>query len=126
MRKPRTLSALVGVGLLGAVIGCGQSAAPAPPVVSPATAPVVRVDGKDVFEQHCAKCHALNGVGGGGGGWLLPPDLGKVGGSHSAEWLTEYVKDPKTLNAGAKMPPFGTKLTPEQVKAVGDYLAGLK
>src|SRR5215211_1037053 len=70
--KPRLLSGLAGVGLLAAVVGCGQSSAPAPtssgtPVGS-TTTPVGKADGKSVFDTNCTKCHALNGVGGGKGG----------------------------------------------------------
>lgn len=129
MSGPRSFAAVVGVALLGAVLGCGGSSSAPQPVGPPAptggtSVPVASgpADGKQVFAQNCAKCHPLNGVGGKG----KNPDLGKVGVSHDAAWIVEHTKNPKTHKPQSGMPAFEAKLTAEQLKAVGDYLAAMK
>ena len=131
MSGPRSFAGLVGVALLGAVLGCGGSSSTSTaPAFTPGPTggpgnPVATAgpaDGKQVFEQHCQKCHAINGVGGKG----KNPDLGKVGTSHTAEWIVEHTKNPTVHKPGSKMPAFEKTLTAEQLKAVGDYLAAKK
>jgi mono/diheme cytochrome c family protein len=123
MSGPRSFAGFVGVALLGAVLGCGGSSS-TPPTSGGMVAPVASrpADGKQVFEQHCQKCHALNGVGGKG----KNPDLGKVGANHTADWIVEHTKNPKTHKPQSGMPAFEKTLTAEQLKAVGDYLAAKK
>lgn len=97
--------------------------------------------GKKVFVANgCFRCHAINGVrgsGGPGGPGALGrppgrggrgPDLGKVGTdeSHTASWLMEYVRNPKSKKADSRMPPFGGKIKDDDLTALADYLAGLK
>lgn len=127
MSGPRSLACLVGIALLGAVLGCeGTSTSPTstpPPVSGPGTAVASGpADGKQVFEQKCAKCHAIDGVGGKG----KNPDLGKIGASHDAAWIIEHTKNPKSHKPQSGMPAFEKTLTAEQIKAVGDYLAAKK
>ena len=128
MSGPRAFACLVGVGLLGLVFGCGgSSSSPStgvPPPAGGTSTPVAAgpADGKQVFEQNCAKCHPINGVGGKG----KNPDLGKVGATHDAAWIVEHTKSPTTHKPGSKMPSFEKTLTAEQIKAVGDYLAAKK
>jgi mono/diheme cytochrome c family protein len=77
--------------------------------------------GKAVYAaNNCANCHSLNGAGGRGG-----PDLTKVGAEegHTAEKLAEYVKQPA---AGSRMPAFAGKISDDDLKALGVYLASLK
>lgn len=128
MSGSRAVAGLIGVGLLGAVLGCGSSAAPQPVGMPPPSgtttvAAAGPADGKQVFEQNCQKCHALGGAAGAKG---KAPDLGKVGTGHTAEWIVEHTKSPTTHKPGSKMPAFEKTLTAEQIKAVGDYLAARK
>jgi cytochrome c553 len=55
------------------------------------------------------------------------PDLGKVGQdpTHTVEWLMEYVRNPKSKKADAKM-PAQTKINDQDLRAVAEYLASLK
>ena len=56
------------------------------------------------------------------------PDLGKVGAdeSHTAAWLMEYVRNPKSKKADSRMPRFEGKIKDDDLTALADYLAGLK
>jgi mono/diheme cytochrome c family protein len=79
--------------------------------------------GQTVFTTNCARCHAINGAGGG-----RAPDLSHVGAdaTHTAQWLAEYIKDPKRKDPGSRMPPFGGKISDSDIQAASAYLAGLK
>jgi mono/diheme cytochrome c family protein len=111
--------------------------------------------GKKVFVGNgCFKCHAINGVrsrvgggsgdpgpggpggqppgqggfGPGGPGGGRAPDLGKVGGNetHSVAWLMDFIRNPKSKKANAKMPPFEGKIKDDDLRALAEYLASLK
>jgi mono/diheme cytochrome c family protein len=76
--------------------------------------------GKEVYSAHkCAICHTINGSGGKMGG-----DLSDIGDKKDAEWLTKYVKDPKSLMPEAKMPAF--KGSDEELQDLVAYLMSLK
>jgi mono/diheme cytochrome c family protein len=85
---------------------------------------------KVTYENHCAKCHARSGEPGGPGiGGSRGPDLSKVGANpaHTAEWLADYIRDPKSKRPDAKlMPAFGGKLTEAQIKELAEWLAAKK
>ncbi len=69
----------------------------------------------------CFSCHKLNGVGGRGGG-----NLDGTGSRHpDVEWQIAHLKDPKSRVSNSKMPAYND-LTPDQLKAVGTFLAALK
>jgi mono/diheme cytochrome c family protein len=116
--------------LLLIVAGCGKDDGKAPPPAAPPGAPGgpgagTAPDGKVVFAASgCAKCHAVNEPGRRRKG----PDLGKVGAdpAHTAQWLTEYVKNPKTHKPDSKMPRFEGKIGEPELRSLGEYLAGLK
>ena len=98
------------------LFGCGKSE----PV---ATGP------QAVFDQHCAKCHALAGEPGGPGiGGSKGPDLAKIGvaPTHTADWLADYIRDPKSKKPDSKMPAFGGTLTDEQIRSLAEHLAAKK
>ena len=76
--------------------------------------------GKQLYTQKkCGLCHTVDGSGGRKGG-----DLSDVGGKRDAEWLTKYMKDPKSVIPEAKMPAF--RGTDEELNALVAYLMSLK
>jgi mono/diheme cytochrome c family protein len=84
---------------------------------------------KATFDRHCASCHARAGEPGGPSrGGSKGPDLSKVGAApgHTAEWLADYIRDPKSKRAESKMPAFGSKLTDAQIKELAEWLAAQK
>ncbi len=100
-----------------ALSGCGKS--------DPAeTAPKV------LYDQHCAKCHAQAGEPGGPPkiGGSKGPNLTKIGAepNRTADWLAEFIRDPKSKRADAKMPAFGGTLTDEQIRVLAEWLAAKK
>jgi len=80
------------------------------------------VDGRQVFQQNCARCHRTDGSGGGRG-----PDLSTIGKSHEEDWFVEFVRNPRSQKPNSRgMPSFGGKLTEEELRAVARFLAGLR
>ena len=76
--------------------------------------------GKAVYDaKKCGLCHTVDGSGGKMGG-----DLSDVGDKRDAEWLTKYMKDPKSLLPEAKMPAF--KGSDEELQDLVAYLLSLK
>ena len=76
--------------------------------------------GKELFSaKKCGLCHTVDGSGGKKGG-----DLSDVGDKRDAEWLTKYMKDPKSLLPEAKMPAF--KGSDEELQDLVAYLLSLK
>jgi cytochrome c551 len=111
---------LVGYALVAALValtGCGKGE-------PTATGP------QGTFDQHCAKCHAQAGQPGGPGvGGSRGPNLNKIGAEsgHTAEWLADFIRDPKSKRPDARlMPAFGGKLTDEQIKELAEWLAAKK
>ncbi len=96
--------------------GCGKSG---PTETSPQV----------LYDQHCAKCHARAGEPGGPPkiGGSKGPNLAKIGTEHDAEWLTAYIRDPKSKKPDPKlMPAFGGTLTEEQIQSLAGWLAARK
>lgn len=102
---------------LAALIGCGESK---PPAAGP----------QGLYDVHCAKCHAQAGEEGGPGvGGSRGPNLSKIAErpGRTAEWLADYIRDPKATKPGAKlMPAFGDTLTAAQIKELAEWLAAKK
>lgn len=69
---------------------------------------------------------------GGPGGMMGPkkgPDLGKVGKdpAHTVDWLTEYIRNPKSKKPDSKMPAFpAARISDTDLHALAEYLASLK
>jgi mono/diheme cytochrome c family protein len=74
-----------------------------------------------VYGRYCSTCHALDGEGA-----TVAPDLSHVGAKHDARWLHEWITDPTAVQFDATMPPFGERLTEEQMAAIVNYLAARK
>ncbi|MDQ3809805.1 MAG: cytochrome b N-terminal domain-containing protein [Chloroflexota bacterium] len=126
-RSPRRRPWAVGVVALFAVsiaslVAVGYQA-PWSPVLEDVTLPAsltasvtgTRAQGAQLFQQRgCINCHRLAGAGGQRG-----PDLTEVGARLSDEQLTWRI-----LNGGRNMPAYGTALTPQELSALVDFLAG--
>ena len=74
-----------------------------------------------VFARYCVGCHKLNGDGGSDG-----PDLTRAGEKHGLEELRRWIVDPEAVNPEAEMPPFGKRLSKEELDAIAEYLAARK
>ncbi len=82
--------------------------------------PVQIVKGEQVYrEKKCALCHMIRGKGGKTG-----PELSEVGAKRDAQWLKEFMKEPKAMMPKAKMLPF--KGSDEELEALLAYLASLQ
>ena len=76
------------------------------------------------YDQHCAKCHAQAGEPGGPsrGGSKGP----KLEANHSADWLADYIRDPKSKNPDSRMPAFGGTVPDDRIKELAGWLAAKK
>src|SRR5690606_38578222 len=74
-----------------------------------------------VIGQYCASCHMIDGEGGSAG-----PDLTHTGATRDAMWLKEWIADPSLIDPAANMPPFGDRLSEEELTLLANYLAGRK
>ena len=77
--------------------------------------------GAAVFQtKGCMNCHALHGTGG-----TFGPALDTVGRTLSLEQIEHYVRDPRSVNPKAMMPPQ-KDLTNRELEEVAKFLASLK
>jgi mono/diheme cytochrome c family protein len=125
------------VSLAGAVLavtlaGCGKKASSVPssgPAVAAASpAPAGPGGGGSVFDQNCAKCHALGSDSGGGRGKGKGPDLSAVGAdpAHTPAWIAEHIRNPKAHKPQSRMPSFDGKLSDDEIRKLADDLAARK
>jgi ubiquinol-cytochrome c reductase cytochrome b subunit len=70
------------------------------------------------FAGMCVGCHKIAGEGGESG-----PDLSRVGARRDAAAIRRIVKDPTTEFPDSLMPPFGERLTEQQLSALVNYLS---
>ncbi|HET8761630.1 MAG TPA: cytochrome c [Nitrospiria bacterium] len=76
--------------------------------------------GKKLYDQlRCARCHAINDQGGKTG-----PDLSHIGAVRDRKWLIQFLKQPKSVIADAKM--MAVRASDAELAALADYLASLK
>jgi cytochrome c oxidase subunit 2 len=120
---------MVLVGLFAVAVGCNKTNTPTAggdPNSDGSNAPAAALDGKQLFDQNCAKCHRV--VEGEKRGKKGVPNLSKVGADpeHTPEWIAEHIRNPESHKPGSKMPPFEGKLSAEQIQSVADYLATMK
>jgi mono/diheme cytochrome c family protein len=72
--------------------------------------------GSTIFrEARCISCHLINGRGG-----YVATELGKVASKVNAQWLYNYVKEPKLLMPGVPMPRY--RFTDRQLTSVIAYM----
>lgn len=75
--------------------------------------------GRQVYaDRQCNKCHAIGDEGG-----KVGPDLTRVGLKREADWLRQFLKNPKAVSSRAKMLTF--EGTDQELEAVVAYLASL-
>lgn len=55
--------------------------------------------GEELFQSKCRTCHKMDGIGGNKG-----PDLSNIGAKRDAEFLDNWLRDPKSVKKTAKMP----------------------
>lgn len=86
--------------------------------------------GKRVYDSlDCSRCHSMGGSAGGGMKKRGPgPDLSRVGAnpSHTVEWISEHVRNPRSHRANSRMPGYEEKISREDLRSLAEYLASLK
>jgi len=74
------------------------------------------------YAETCVVCHRISGEGG-----IVGPDLTLVGRRRSEAGIHAFIEDPEAMmGEPSVMPPFGKRLTPEQIGALAKYLASRK
>jgi nitric oxide reductase subunit C len=77
--------------------------------------------GKNIYNQYrCDVCHRIGGQGG-----VIGPDLSRVGAKRDAQWLSNVIKNPKSITPSTQMPAY-PQLTEDELQALVGFLAGLK
>jgi len=77
--------------------------------------------GLQIFQQQgCAACHSVKGSGGAAG-----PDLTTVGSKRTADWLKDYIVNPRKYFPNTPMPAYNW-LSEEDLDALVKYLETLK
>lgn len=66
-------------------------------------------------EARCISCHPVNGRGG-----YVATELGKVASKVNAQWLYNYIKNPKRLLPGVRMPRY--RLKEEELSGMVAYM----
>src|SRR4051812_38827533 len=91
-----------------ALPGCGKQ----PEVPGPDPAPGI-VSGNVLYDQHCLKCHNFNVST--DGPKKKGPNLYKVADdpTHTADWIAEHIRNPRSHQPRSTMPPFADQLSPE-------------
>lgn len=74
-----------------------------------------------VFARACNFCHQMDGSG-----ETVGPDLTHIGLKRDAQWLREWISDPRGVDAAASMPAFGGRLSPADIDAIATYLSRRK
>ncbi len=70
------------------------------------------------FSNMCVGCHKIAGEGG-----ESAPDLTQVGARRDAAAVKRIIRDPTTDYPDTMMPPFGERLSEQQINALAQYLA---
>jgi cytochrome c2 len=79
-------------------------------------------DGKTVYEQKCKACHSIGGDSGKMAN--LGGKLDGVGAKHDADWLSDYIANPRSRMSDAKMPRL--KLEAGELDDLVDYMKTLR
>jgi mono/diheme cytochrome c family protein/Zn-finger nucleic acid-binding protein len=86
--------------------------------------------GKQIYDSlDCSRCHSIGGSLGGGKKKRGPgPDLSRVGAnpSHTVEWISEPIRNPRSHRANSRMPGYEEKISREELRSLAEYLASLK
>ena len=89
---------------------------PATSTPTPAATTATEMDGKELFAKHCAGCHGAEGKG------AFGPDL-----SADYQYGKTETAAQESISSGrpGNMPAFDQKLSPEEIKALTDFILGL-
>lgn len=95
-----------------------------PPLKSSASVVVPADEGSQVaapvaFNQLCLACHQVGGSGG-----KVGPALDGIGSRQTAEWLTNWIRDPLSVKPGTSMPKL--PLSDQELDEIVKYLTSLK
>jgi mono/diheme cytochrome c family protein len=107
----------------------GPSAQAGPPTGVAETGP--HAAGKRAFNSNgCVNCHSIGGgaaAATSGKGRMKGPDLAIVARDpeHTPEWLTEYIRNPKSKKTESRMPPQ-SRISDDDLRSVVEYLSSLK
>jgi mono/diheme cytochrome c family protein len=108
-------------------LGCKKKT----PAVDPAP-PTQNASARTLFENNCARCHAIPGstlpADGGKGRGNKGPDLSREGAdsAHTVDWISAHIRNPKAHKAESRMPSFEGKLQPAEIQALAEFLAAMK
>lgn len=75
----------------------------------------------EIYSSVCIACHKLGNDGG-----KVGPNLTHVGSRRDEETIRQIIEDPLSNYDESQMPPFGEKLSADQIKALAKYLASLR
>jgi mono/diheme cytochrome c family protein len=110
MHLTRTRTALTAILCSAAIAGgCGGSSSGGSS--TPAGGGSGSADGAQIFADNCAACHGDQGQGGVG------PNLQTSTKAGDKQAVVDQV-----TNGGGGMPPFGDKLSDQEIQAVADYV----
>jgi cytochrome c oxidase cbb3-type subunit 3 len=89
---------------------------PATSTPTPAATAATEMDGKELFAKHCAGCHGVEGKG------AFGPDL-----SADYQYGKTEIAAQESISSGrpGNMPAFDQKLSPEEIKALTDFILDL-
>ena len=77
------------------------------------------IAGQRIYQDmNCAYCHKIKGKGG-----VVGPELDKVAGNESIEWLEKHFRDPRSVTPGSAMPQLS--LLPDEIVALSAYMKSL-
>ena len=97
-----------------------QAATPTPadpaPVPAPAATAATEMSAQELFAKHCAGCHGAEGKG------AFGPDLS---GEYQYGKTERAAQESISSGRPGNMPAFDTKLSPEEIKALTDFILNL-
>lgn len=120
-RHPLDRPLATGVGILAII---GVTALTVAGLRSPLINPTVERDPQEVAglrlyrDLNCAYCHKISGKGGSVG-----PELDKVVGQETTDWIKRHLRDPKAATPGSTMPKMN--LLDEEIDALTAYLQSI-
>ncbi|MFI5360678.1 MAG: c-type cytochrome [Elusimicrobiota bacterium] len=120
-RHPFDRPLLTGIGIVGLM---GVTALTVAGIRSPLVNPIEEKDphvlaGRRIYQDmNCAYCHRIKGKGG-----VVGPELDKVVGDESVEWLEKHFRDPKSVTPGSAMPQL--HLLDDEIVSLTAYMKSL-